>query len=92
MLFLVADVPRLNVIVCGLVLGFCCMCEAGIFRAFPISSIFSATFSSAYPTKDEDGNLLETEFGLSKYKDHQTLTIQEMPEKAPAGWLTALIV
>jgi len=37
--------------------------------------------------KDEDGNLLETEFGLSEYKDHQTLTIQEMPEKAPAGQL-----
>ncbi|XP_064651857.1 zygotic DNA replication licensing factor mcm3-like [Lineus longissimus] len=43
--------------------------------------------SSVYPTKDEDGNLLETEFGLSTYKDHQTFTIQEMPEKAPAGQL-----
>ncbi|GAB6023905.1 MCM DNA helicase complex subunit [Chamberlinius hualienensis] len=43
--------------------------------------------AAAYPTKDDDGNPLETEFGLSTYKDHQTLTIQEMPEKSPPGQL-----
>lgn len=43
--------------------------------------------SSVYPTKDDDGNLLETEYGLCSYKDHQTITIQEMPEKSPAGQL-----
>jgi len=43
--------------------------------------------TAAYPTQDEDGNTLQTEFGLSKFKDHQTLSVQEMPEKAPAGQL-----
>lgn len=30
---------------------------------------------------------METEYGKSVYKDHQTLTIHEMPEKSPAGLL-----
>jgi DNA replication licensing factor MCM3 len=43
--------------------------------------------ASTYPTQDEHGNPLETEFGLSEYKNHQTVVIQEMPERAPLGQL-----
>ncbi len=43
--------------------------------------------SSSYPTSDREGHALETEFGLSVYKDHQTITLQEMPERAPMGQL-----
>jgi len=43
--------------------------------------------TSVYPTKDRDQNPLETEFGFSEYKDHQTIVLQEMPERAPMGQL-----
>ncbi|KFP05459.1 DNA replication licensing factor MCM3, partial [Calypte anna] len=56
-------------------------------RYTDMTSLNAFPSSSVYPTKDEDNNPLETEFGLSVYKDHQTITIQEMPEKAPAGQL-----
>ncbi|XP_033100370.1 DNA replication licensing factor MCM3-like [Anneissia japonica] len=52
-----------------------------------LTSLDAFPSSSVYPTKDDQENPLETEYGLSIYKDHQTLTIQEMPEKAPAGQL-----
>ncbi|KAK6313876.1 hypothetical protein J4Q44_G00153350 [Coregonus suidteri] len=52
-----------------------------------LTSLDAFPSSAIYPTKDEENNPLETEFGLCAYKDHQTLTIQEMPEKAPAGQL-----
>ncbi|NXK81609.1 MCM3 factor, partial [Amazona guildingii] len=56
-------------------------------RYTDMTSLDAFPSSSVYPTKDEENNPLETEFGLSVYKDHQTITIQEMPEKAPAGQL-----
>ncbi|KAJ2629776.1 MCM DNA helicase complex subunit, partial [Coemansia sp. RSA 1694] len=47
----------------------------------------AAGFSSAYPTADDKGNALTTEYGFSRYMDHQTVNIQEMPERAPPGQL-----
>ncbi|XP_074189169.1 DNA replication licensing factor MCM3 isoform X1 [Rhinolophus sinicus] len=56
-------------------------------RYSDLTTLVAFPSSSIYPTKDEENNPLETEYGLSVYKDHQTITIQEMPEKAPAGQL-----
>ncbi|OBZ85311.1 DNA replication licensing factor mcm3, partial [Choanephora cucurbitarum] len=42
---------------------------------------------AVYPTQDDNGNPLITEFGYSTYRDHQSISIQEMPERAPAGQL-----
>ncbi|KAI7552966.1 DNA replication licensing factor mcm3 [Hortaea werneckii] len=46
-----------------------------------------AASTSVYPTQDDEGNPLVTEYGYSTYRDHQTISIQEMPERAPAGQL-----
>lgn len=43
--------------------------------------------SSAFPTKDADGNPLEVEHGFCQYKDYQTVVLQEMPERARVGQL-----
>ncbi|KAI0786116.1 MCM2/3/5 family-domain-containing protein [Abortiporus biennis] len=43
--------------------------------------------SSITPQTDDDGNLLITEYGFCTFRDHQRISIQEMPERAPAGQL-----
>ncbi|KAI9204443.1 MCM2/3/5 family-domain-containing protein [Polychytrium aggregatum] len=53
-----------------------------------LTSLSSTVATPAvYPTTDEEGNPLTTEFGLSTYNDYQTCSLQEMPERAPAGQL-----
>ncbi|KAI4295415.1 hypothetical protein L6164_035463 [Bauhinia variegata] len=52
-----------------------------------ITSNMGLPTGSVYPTRDENGNLLVTEYGLCKYKDHQTLSMQEVPENSAPGQL-----
>ncbi len=57
------------------------------------TTISSATATSSMPsttvipTDDGSGHPLVMEFGLSTFRDYQTISIQEMPERAPAGQL-----
>ncbi|KAK4743697.1 hypothetical protein SAY87_010009 [Trapa incisa] len=67
---------------------FCPTTEKFISREYrDITSNMGLPTGSVYPTKDENGNLLVTEYGLCQYKDHQTLSIQEMPENSAPGQL-----
>ncbi|KAF6156122.1 hypothetical protein GIB67_024092 [Kingdonia uniflora] len=52
-----------------------------------ITSNMGLPTGSVYPTRDEHGYLLVTEYGLCKYKDHQTLSMQEVPENSAPGQL-----
>lgn len=51
------------------------------------TSIDGAPTLGLYPKEDDAGHKLTTEYGLSVYKNHQRITMQEMPERAPAGQL-----
>lgn len=42
---------------------------------------------AAYPTRDDEGRLLTTEFGLCLYKDHQVVTLQARPPNRISGAL-----
>lgn len=53
----------------------------------PTMAAGGETTSNVYPQEDEDGNPFITEYGMSTYRDHQSISIQEMPERAPAGQL-----
>ena len=48
-------------------------------------AVINGEDSNAFPTQDEQGNPLSTEYGYCVYKDSQTVTIQELPENAPPG-------
>lgn len=56
-------------------------------RHYDLSSLDYQPSSNALDLRDENGNPIDLEYGLSLYKDFQSLTLQEMPEVAPAGQL-----
>ncbi|KAK2807846.1 hypothetical protein FQN50_005235 [Emmonsiellopsis sp. PD_5] len=63
--------------------------EEFLFRTYRDQTMTAsgATNLNVYPQEDDEGNPLITEYGYCIYRDHQTISIQEMPERAPAGQL-----
>jgi len=49
------------------------------------TALIGSQTSSTYPTTDNAGNNLTTEFGLSTFSDHQKIYIQDMPERTEPG-------
>ncbi|XP_016460822.1 DNA replication licensing factor MCM3 homolog 2 isoform X2 [Nicotiana tabacum] len=67
---------------------FCPTTEKFMAREYrDITSNVGLPTGSVYPTRDDNGNLLVTEYGLCTYKDHQTLSMQEVPENSAPGQL-----
>jgi len=69
---------------------FCQATSAFHFREYRDATTISANAApttSTTPQVDDEGNTLQTEFGLCIFRDHQRISIQEMPERAPAGRL-----
>ncbi|KAF7320189.1 DNA helicase [Mycena kentingensis (nom. inval.)] len=58
-----------------------------VYRDATTSTSNEPPTTSVTPQTDDNGNRLETEFGLCLFQDHQRISIQEMPERAPAGQL-----
>ena len=54
-----------------------------------VASHLGLPTGSALPVKDDDGNVLSTEYGLCVYKDHQVLVIQVQPAAVAPGRLFA---
>jgi DNA replication licensing factor MCM3 len=57
------------------------------YRDATSSSSSAPPTTSLLPATDDDGHALETEFGFCHFQDHQRISIQEMPERAPPGQL-----
>ncbi|CAD6263625.1 unnamed protein product [Miscanthus lutarioriparius] len=67
---------------------FCPVTVAFLSREYrDITSFVGLPTGSVYPTRDDNGNLLVTEYGMCEYKDHQTLSMQEVPENSAPGQL-----
>ena len=47
-----------------------------IFLLRDAASVDGLPTGSVYPTKDDEGNHLTTEYGLCQYRDHQIVTVQ----------------
>lgn len=67
---------------------YCEVTKSTLIREYrDVTSLAGLPTPSAYPVQDESGNPYLTEYGRCKYRNNQSVTIQELPELAPPGQL-----
>ncbi|KAG9017536.1 MCM DNA helicase complex subunit [Tulasnella sp. 427] len=71
----------------GIVTRFTTAFHSREYRDATTISATAAPTTSMTPQEDDQGNPLTIEYGLSTFRDHQRISIQEMPERAPPGRL-----
>ena len=58
-----------------------------LLRRRDVTSMLGAPTTMVFPQRDDDGNLLETQYGRSRFRDQQVRLLSALPACAVLGCL-----